>query len=33
MLLCIFVARSIFYKVKNYLSEENKNGGEKNEMY
>lgn len=25
----LFVARSIFYKVKNYLLEENKNGGDK----
>lgn len=25
----LFVARSIFYKVKNYLSEEDKNGGDK----
>lgn len=25
----LFVARSIFYKVRNYLSEDNKNGGDK----
>ncbi len=25
----LFVARSIFYKVKNYLTEEDKNGGDK----
>lgn len=25
----LFIARSVFYKVKNYLSEDNKNGGDK----
>lgn len=25
----IFIARSVFYKVKNYLSQDNKNGGDK----
>ena len=25
----IFIARSMFYKVKNYLSQDNKNGGDK----
>ena len=29
----LFVARSIFYKLKNYLLSNDKNGGEENEMY
>ena len=28
----LFVARSIFFKVKDYLSENDKNGGDKNEV-